>query len=164
MRVARQDYPRFNQVVLFARKRPEGFPEPLPRAVSYIDQEEPHVYTIPATAGPAIFQGDDTVTEDEIRGNWPKLMRILQEISRDAGGAVQLSPILPLRKGHMVSLLTSGVLDGAIETSSGALIVKGFSDRVETSTVDEEEECEIVRNMFSVGIRVIEGGRWYDIT
>ena len=41
VRVARQDYPRFSQVVLFAQKRPEGFPEPLPRAVAYIDQEEP---------------------------------------------------------------------------------------------------------------------------
>jgi hypothetical protein len=62
----------------------------------------------------------------------------------------------------MVSLLTSGVLDGTIETAAGPLIIKGFSDRIETSTMDEEHE--IVRNTFTVGIRVIEGGRWYDIT
>jgi hypothetical protein len=119
---------------------------------------------VPATAGPTVFQGDDTVTDEEISANWPKLTRVLKELSRDAGEAAQLSPILPLRKGHMVSLLTSGVLDGAIETDGGTLIIKGFSDRVETSIVDEEGEREIVRNTFAVGIRVIEGGRWYDIT
>ena len=116
----------------------------------------------PPTTGPAIFQGDVSVTDDEIAANWPKLNRILGEIGHDNGGTAQLSPILPLRKGHMVSLLTSGVLDGTIETAAGPLIIKGFSDRIETSTIDEEHE--IVRNTFTVGIRVIEGGRWYDIT
>ena len=162
VRVAKNDYPRFSQVILFGRKRPEGPAGTFPLVGDYIDYEHPQPYTVPPTTGPAIFQGDVCLTDDEIAANWPKLIRILGEIGHDNGTAAQLSPILPLRKGHMVSLLTSGVLDGAIETAVGPLIIKGFSDRVETSIIDEEHE--IIRNTFTVGIRVIEGGRWYDIT
>ncbi len=164
VRVAKNNYPRFSQAVLFGRKRPEGPAGPFPRVGDYLDYEHPQPYTVPPTTGPAVFQGDASVTDDEIAANGPKLTRILKEIGRDTGATAQLSPILPLRKGHMVSLLTSGVLDGTIETATGPLIIKGFSDRTETSTVDEEGEREIVRNTFTVGIRVIEGGHWYDIT
>jgi hypothetical protein len=164
VRVARQDYPRFNQVILFGRKRPEGEPSPFSPVGHCINDETPRVYTVPETSGPTVFQGDPTITHDEILAHQPKLARVLREISKDTGDTTQLSPILPLRKGHMVSLLTSGVLDGTLETDRGPLIVKGFSDRVETSAVDADETHEIVRNSFSVGIRVIEEGGWYDIT
>jgi hypothetical protein len=74
-----------------------------------------------------------------------------------------LSPLLPLRKGHLTSLLTAGILDGVVDTVDGPMILKGFSDRSKSTYYEDDKE--ITHDTFSVGIRVIEPfkGVWYDI-
>ncbi|MEW6571901.1 MAG: hypothetical protein AB1390_12155 [Nitrospirota bacterium] len=58
---------------------------------------------------------------------------------------------------------TAGILDGKIQTVDGSFIlVKGFSERVSHMRIEDNKE--ITRNTYAVGIRVMEkGGRWYDI-
>ena len=74
-----------------------------------------------------------------------------------------MRPILPLRKGHLVSLITAGIIDGRIESADGPMILKGFHERKESKQI--EQNVEIVRDTFNVGIRVLEPekGVWYDI-
>jgi SAM-dependent methyltransferase len=166
LRVAEADYPAFKQVVLFGKKRKEILETGSVAPPQYLSIEDvtPNPYTVPPTGAPAVFQGVDTVTDEEILAYRPRLLREIESICKSSPEATRLSPVLPLRKGHLVSLLTAGILDGRVETADGPLIVKGFSDRVQSTHYEEDKE--ITRDTFSVGIRVIEPakGVWYDIT
>jgi SAM-dependent methyltransferase len=165
VRVTRTDYPTFKQVALFAKKRKErremgavGSP-PYP----YIEDGEASPYVIPSTNGPLVFQGTDTVTDEEVAGHWPNLVREIEIICPPGDTTTQLSPLLPLRRGHLTSLLTAGILDGRVDTADGPMILKGFSDRAKSTYYEDDKE--ITHDTFSVGIRVIEPlkGEWYDI-
>jgi len=170
-----EEYQRFKQVVLIGLKgRGDGeiSPPPYPYISERVgfasgieDRDEFELkYVIPYTEGPKIFQSGKGVTAEEIENFRPFILR---EIRRIVGSknSFRMRPLLPLRKGHLVALLTAGMLDGKVETSDGGFIlVKGFSDRVTTTWTDEESRKEITRNTYSVGVRVMEdGGRWYDI-
>ncbi|OPY58979.1 MAG: hypothetical protein A4E57_04792 [Syntrophorhabdaceae bacterium PtaU1.Bin034] len=165
MRVARDDYPAFKQVVLFGKKRKERHEAgrmaspPYP----YIDDTDAAEYMVPPTGGPEIFQGTDTVTDEEVIGHWPNVIREIASICHRCDMQSQLSPLLPLRKGHLTSLLTAGILDGKVDTADGPMILKGFSDRAKSTYYEDDKE--ITHDTFSVGIRVIEPfkGVWYDI-
>lgn len=166
-RFHREDYPRFKQVVLFGKKREgvtsDGLRIP-PPPYSHIEDVTmcDICYTIPVTDGPEVFQGSDSVTDEEVLSNRSRLIEEVAKITGSIEGIGKIHPLLPLRKGHLVALLTAGFLDGRIETSDGAIWVKGFTDRV--SSVRIEDDKEITRHTYSVGIRVIEqGGSWYDI-
>lgn len=165
VKVTRTDYPAFKQVVLFGKKRKErhetgavGSP-PYP----YIDEIDASTYVIPLTDGPRVFQGTDTLTDEEVANHWPNVVREIESICRRCDTATQLSPLLPLRKGHLTSLLTAGILDGRVDTADGPMILKGFSDRAKSTYYEDDKE--ITHDTFSVGIRVIEPlkGVWYDI-
>lgn len=166
LRLHRKDYPQFKQVVLFGKKRDmrvedgEAMPSP---PYPHIEDVNPGVYRVPFTEGPKVFQGSDSVTDEEIEKNRP---RLLEEIKRIVGHAEEiksLSPLLPLRKGHLIALITAGVLDGKIHNPDGSFIlVKGFSERIQDTRTEDDKE--ITRDTYAVGIRVMEqGGRWYDI-
>ncbi len=165
VRATRTEYPTFKQVVLFAKKRKKRCetgpvaPPPYP----YIEDVEPSTYEIPVTDGPGVFQGRDTVTDEEVAGHWPNVVKEIESICRRSDTAAQLSPLLPLRKGHLTSLLTAGILDGKVETADGPMILKGFSDRAKSTYYEDDKE--ITHDTFLVGIRVIEPrkGVWYDI-
>lgn len=165
VRATKGDYPAFKQVVLFGNKRKErretgtiGSP-PYP----HIEDVEASSYVVPLTDSPVVFQGTDTVTDEEVVNHWPHLVREIESICRHSDTTTQLSPLLPLRKGHLTSLLTAGILDGKVETVDGPMILKGFSDR--TQSTYYEDDKEVTHDTFSVGIRVIEPGKgvWYDI-
>ncbi len=165
VRVTKADYPAFNQVVLFGKKRKErheagSVPSP---PYPFIEETDPSSWEVPLTDGPAVFQGTDTVTDEEVINHWPHLVREIASICRKSETATQLSPLLPLRKGHLTSLLTAGILDGKVETADGPMILKGFSDRSQSTYCEDDKE--ITHDTFSVGIRVIEPvrGVWYDI-
>ena len=165
-RFTKEEFARFKQVVLFGIKDGGGReipPPPYPEIPLKIYPSDER-YIIPSTEGPKVFQIGEGITREEIEKFRP---RLLAEIRKLLGYTeeLKLRSLLPLRKGHLVALLTAGILDGKIETSNGGFIlVKGFSDRVTTTWVDEDSGKEIVRNSYSVGIRVMEdGGKWYDI-
>jgi predicted RNA methylase len=173
-RLHRDDFPTFNQVVMFGYKRPsrsevgEVIPPP---PYQHIEDVTPFLtdrdrYTIPDTDGPTeLFQMKESVTEEDIAGYKPKLLAELDKIRGKAESLTQLSPLLPLRKGHLVTLLTAGALDGRIDTPDGFLLVKGFSERVRYTR--EEDDKEITTDTYNVCVRVIdatgEKPRWFDI-
>ena len=164
-RMNREDYPRFKQVVLFGKKRIARtevggvFAGPYP----YIEDIDPGCYLVPPTEGPEVFQCGHAVTDEEIRKNRPRLLEAIRRITGDKEEARFISPLLPLRKGHLVALMTAGILDGKIETGDGHfIIVKGFSERTRDTRIEGDKE--ITRDTYAVGIRVMEeGGKWYDI-
>jgi|GEM_PF-606376 len=164
-RFPREEYPAFKQVVLFARKG-KGSVEISPPPYPHIEDQDEFDwrYVIPLTEGPGVFQSGKGVSPEEIEKYRPLFMREVRKLIGSRDG-FRLKPLLPLRKGHLVALLTAGILDGKVETSDGGFIlVKGFSDRITTTWTDEESGKEITRNTYSVGVRVMEdGGRWYDI-
>ena len=166
-RLHKADFPTYRQVVLFGIKRPLRVEEGLfPKApYEYIDEvccDAP--YFVPPTEGPSIFQGNETVTDEEVLKNRGKVEAFINQSIKNikCEEIKALSPILPLRKGHLVSLLTAGGLNGKIQTEDGGfIVVKGFGDRV--TTTHEEGNTQITRDTYAVGIRVIEPTGWYDI-
>ena len=167
VRVHRDDYPLFKQAVMFARKRDESrytkpsvFPE---KPYRHIEDASPVPYIASYTPGPEIFQGTDAVTDEDVSNNRENVLREIQRMAGTHTGAVILRPLLPLRKGHLVSLITAGTIDGRVESIDGPLVIKGFHDRKEERRI--EDDVEITKETFSVGIRVMETGKgvWYDI-
>ncbi len=160
------DYPQFKQVVLFgvkkeARTETGTFPDgPYP----YIEDVEPKYYEVPPTNPPEVFQGEDSVTDEDIAKNSPRLYSEITRIARTFRDAKALSPIIPLRKAHLVCLITAGVLDGKIDDGKGGfLLLKGFTERVEHTRVEDDKE--ITTCTYNVGIRAInpDEGRCYEI-
>lgn len=167
IRAHRDDYPDFRQAVLFARKaldtgmrRLSEFPNP---PYKYIEDVPAHPYSVHFTTGPEVFQGTDAVTEDDIISYNPIVLKQIEQIAGPIKRAANVRPLLPLRKGHLISLVTAGIIDGELNTADGPMIIKGFHERKEE--VREEEEVEITKMTFNVGIRVMEvaNGVWYDI-
>jgi hypothetical protein len=130
---------------------------------SYIeDTDLDSQFLIPSTEEPRVFQGTDSVTDEEVLSNRSQLILEVMKLMKNEDGLRKIKPLLPLRKGHLVTLLTAGFLDGRVETSEEPIWIKGFSDR--TSCVRTEDDKEITCNTYSIGIRVLEkGGKWYDI-
>jgi hypothetical protein len=166
LRLHRKDYPQFRQIVLIGKKRDKRAEDSeIVPSLEYphIEDVEPKSYSVPPTDGPEVFQGGDTVTNEEIQKNYPRLLEEIRRITGFEDGVEAISPLFPLRKGHLVALITAGVLDGKIQTADDDFIlVKGFSERVSHTRIEDNKE--ITRNTYAIGIRVMEkGGRWYDI-
>jgi len=120
-------------------------------------------YQVPYTEGPRVFQGEDRVTPEDVEKNTPKVLEYLKQIGV-LKGQIQntISPLFPLRKGHLVAILTSGALNGLIETPDGFLIIKGFTDR-ETKVKEHPEGGITEEDTYRVGIRVMGPDGWYDV-
>lgn len=167
------DYPRFKQVVLFGVKRPEAV-EPVlaellpPPPWPYLNEAVPdRRYRVPSSPPPAVFQPGELVSEAAIRQDAPALRAELATLLADDRLTGPCNrPLLPLRRGHLVALLTAGVLDGRLTAADGdELVIKGYTARQETVRVDEERRREIVTDSYAVGIRVLNltKGTMYDI-
>ena len=121
-------------------------------------------YLVPPTDSPSVFQGNENVTDEEVLKNRGKVEALInQSIKKLRHVEIKtLSPIFPLRKGHLVWLLTAGGLNAKSQTEDGGfIVVKGFGDRV--TTTREKGNTQITRDTYAVGIRVIEPTGWYDI-
>jgi Uncharacterised methyltransferase family (DUF6094) len=174
-RLHRDDYPRFRQAVLFGVKREK----PVPQKASFAKPPYQHIEdiggfscTMPATTGPTVFQSNVGISDDDIAAYRPQLMGHLKELFPEEIKVNRLSPLFPLRKGHLVALIIGGLLDGPVETGKGSpIIIKGFSERIKSERTETEEvgdktkEKLIVTDTYSVGIRVLDTAeaKWYDI-
>ena len=173
-RIHPEEFQRFKQVLVCGIKndrRTETGILPAP-PYDYMQAYEMH-YTIPVTSGPKVFQGTATITDEDIIKHRQVACEV---IARELGKLdiidKRLSPILKPRKGHLVSQITGGTLDGVLPSRNEAeepmLIVKGYSERSISVSVDEDKGIEITRDTYSTGIRVIkrnnDGGMyWYDV-
>ncbi len=174
-RLHRDEYPRFRQAVLFGVKRGK----PVPQKTGFQSPPYPHIEDseefsceVPATLGPTVFQSNVGITDEEITVNRPELLARLKQLFPEERRVNRLSPLFPLRKGHLVALIIGGALDGPVDTGKGGqIIIKGFSDRTQSERTETEEvgdkvkEKLIVTDTYSVGIRVLDSAqaRWYDI-
>ena len=172
-RIHADEFDKFKQVLVCGIKNAERTemgslpPPPYP----YIIGEYEVSYTVPKTNGSKVFQGTATVTDEDVMKHTPIA---LQTISRELGKLIvndnRLTPILKPRLGHLVSQITGGALDGELPVQNDMenhIIVKGYSERNITVTVDEEAMRETTRETYATGIRVIEynnkGAYWYDV-
>jgi hypothetical protein len=172
-RVAQAEYPIYRQVVIIARRR-QGPPcDLIPSIISdwrerdwpYLDNQPPRpMYTIPATTPPTRFAMPRAVSAERIAADRPALARTLATLfGWDRGPTTAVRPLLPLRTGHIVALLTAGYLNGRVAET---LVIKGYAKRHQTERVDEEQAKVILTDTYAVGIRVLDlaNGRWYDLT
>ena len=166
MKIHQNDYPRFKQIVVFGKKRSKRIAG-IGEAISsppypHIEDVETRQYTVPATEKPTVFQPSCCISDDEIAKNRPNILDKIRDLTgqKDKG---EVRPLFPLKKGHLVSLITAGYLDGKVYNPDGSyIVVKGYSDRIVTTK--EEEGKEITTHTYSTGIRVIDQtGGWYDI-
>ena len=166
MRIHREDYPRFKQAVLLGRKRIKREEGKVLQKPTYRHIEEVEIvrtYTVPDTVEPEVFRSSEAVTDEEIGGNRSNVISIIKDLAghEDKG---EIRPLFPLKKGHLVSLITAGYLDGKVYNPDGSfIVVKGYSDRIRKT--QEEDDKHITTHTYSTGIRVIDPnqGGWYDI-
>lgn len=165
-RATRDDYPAFKQVILFGIKRGDEVEGSLPRPpYPYIEDSDGASYDVPPGLPPQVFELQGIRPED-IEKYRPTATRCLVETVCGMQTSEQvLSPLFPLRKGHLVSLLMSGVLNGELEDGGEKIVFKCFTERTQSTREVEDggETKEILTDSYSSGIRVIEKGRWYDV-
>lgn len=163
MRAHREDFlANYKQAILFGVKRSkrlESADMPAP-PYGHIEDFRETEYLVPATEGPTVFQTNGGVTPEEIyKHREASLKSIMGLIKNKEIRAVK--PITLARKGHIVSLLSGGALNGKIQDKDGRfIVVKGYSSRI--SSVSTEEDKEITRDTYSIGIRMMkeENGKW----
>lgn len=168
-RIVRDEFPTFKQAILIGRKKglrsDAGDLIPAP-PYPYIDEaNELPFYEVPLTEGPAVFEGEPIVSDEEIKGLREEVKGKVEGLFKDRRLRKSLSPMFPLRKGHLVSLITAGFLNGRVlKPGGGFILMRGYSERQESVRI--EEDREITTSTYRVGIRVIDpdAGRWYDIT
>jgi hypothetical protein len=174
-RLIKSEYLQFRHIVLLALKRPkpveperaERFPVgPYLHLDEYDEERDSEPYLIPSTAAPTVFQSGDTITDKDLHEDQPRLQKELSHLLMLQGQEMdQLSPLLPLRRGHLCAKLISGALNGRLTTPEGDLVIKGYSQRVCATRVDEEEGKEITTDAPAPGIRILNLARskWYDV-
>ncbi len=166
-RFTREDYPVFKQVVLFGmkKKEDEGFSE-MPLSYPHIeDTQGDATYSIPFVQCPKAFELEG-MTEEEIAARREESIGDVKNalVGPEETNSKILSPIFPLRKGHLLSILMSGVLNGKL---SEDMYFKCYTQRckaVREEEVDAGEKSKIITtDSYQSGIRVIERGNWYDV-
>jgi len=175
-RICKEEFDRFRQVVLMGYKnfkrleRGEIIPGPPYGYIDAFPSFSPKMYEVPTTCGPKVFQGTMAVTEEDVVKYRPMAISAIAKELGKVLTVTKMEPVLPPRKGHLVSLITGGMVDSLIPARTqyeNDLVVKGYSERIETTTIDEDAGKEITRETFATGIRVIEitteGGIWYDV-
>lgn len=160
-------YPQFKQIVLFAIKRAKEnedlglVPQP---PYEYIDNTPAveFTYKIPESANAIEIFETKKLMPSDIKKFKDNAIKSIREITNSFTTTQQKSPIFPLRKGHLVSLLMSGVLNGTLQTdTNNEITFKCFTERKKTTV--EIDNKEITTDTYTSGIRIIERGKWYDI-
>jgi hypothetical protein len=117
---------------------------------------------VPSCITPAVFEIEG-VSEEDILENSDEAIRLIKEVAghnkKDLSSI--LSPVFPLRKGHLLALLTSGVLNGVLKKGEDEIVFKSYCERVKIERTEEGKN--ITTDTYISGIRVIEKGRWYDV-
>jgi len=165
-RATREDYPAFKQVVLFGVKRDEEVEGYLPMPpYRHIEDLDVTSYDVPPGQQPQIFELQGIRPEDIERYRPVATKCLVETVCGIQTKEQVLSPLFPLRKGHLVSLLMSGVLNGELRDGDSRLVFKCFTERTQNvrEVEDGGETKEITTDSYSSGIRVIERGRWYDV-
>lgn len=165
-KATREDYPAFKQVVLFGVKRDEGSEGYLPRSpYPFIEDSDGVSYSAPPGLHPQVFELQGIRPEDIEKYKPTATKNLIETVSGIHTEEQVLSPLFPLRKGHLVSLLMSGVLNGKLEDRGEKIVFKCFTERTQNTREVEDggETKEITTDSYSSGIRVIERGQWYDV-
>jgi hypothetical protein len=164
-RFTREDYPNFKQVVIFAIKLKEDTEKGVFPAGDYQhieDTPSDGIYHVPATEKPDVFELRGITPEEILSYRNTAVKNITNTINPACTFEhTALSPIFNLRKGHMVSQLMSGVLNGELNSNGKNMVFKCYTDR--SRSAREEEGKIITTDTYISGIRVIEKGRWYDV-
>jgi 16S rRNA G966 N2-methylase RsmD len=164
-RFARRDYPDFKQVVLFGVKLKEDtekgvFPEGDYQHIE--DTTGDVVFHVPTTEKPTVFELKGITPHEILAYKDTAVKNIADMINLSCTVEHRaLSPIFKLRKGHMVSQLMSGVLNGELNSSGKNMVFKCYTDRSRSER--EEEGKRITTDTYISGIRVVERGKWYDV-
>jgi len=175
-RIVEEEFGRFKQAVLFGRKRvvrnnkPPDLPcSPYPYLPQHysIECRELPSYLIPATEGPKVFRGKSFVSDEDIIAAGPGTEDMIKNLILN-GSVIEgsLSPLFPLRKGHLVALITAGFLNGKVSVGPGEddfILIKGYSERKSSTHIEDDKE--ITTNTYSVGVRVLDPSidNFYDI-
>lgn len=166
-RIHREDFPAYQQVVLFGvkrSKRVESADIPCP-PYQHIEDCRCKEYPVPATEGPTVFQTSGGVTPEEISKYRENSIKAIMGLVKNKEIRA-VKPITLVRKGHLVALLSGGLLNGKIHDTNGDfIVVKGYSSRI--TSVATEDDKEITRDTYSIGIRVMskekKKWKWEDI-
>lgn len=164
-RFTRGDYPAFKQVVLFGTKLKEDtekgvFPDGDYQHIE--DAPGDDVYHVSAAERPTVFEMKGISPDEVLTYKDTAVKNIIDTIHLECASEHRaLSPIFNLRKGHMVSQLMSGVLNGELNSNGKDMVFKCYTDR---SRSEREEEGKVITtDTYISGIRVVERGQWYDV-
>lgn len=165
-KAVREDYPAFKQVVLFGIKRDDESDGYIPGPpYPHIEDTDGITYSVPPGQLPEVFELQGIRPEEIERYRLAAITSFTETVCGTRRDEQILSPLFPLRKGHLVSLLMSGVMNGELDDGDNKLVFKCFTERTKSTRTESDngETKEITTDSYSSGIRVIERGRWYDV-
>jgi predicted RNA methylase len=168
-----KSYDKFQQIVIFAIKKPPktpiddevyarlaGVPETLLKELS--EKDEP-VYTIPKStvSNKSFYLHTLDINMEELQqevddhGAWIQVKGMIQPRTEDVKGKV----LMPLRRGHMAVLVSCGLCDGLIEKGKKRLLIKGVAKKEQIVAVEHIGKKSVVEkstDIIKIGIKAID--------
>ena len=169
-----KSYDKFQQIVIFAIKKPPktpiddeayarlaSVPETLLKELS--EKDEP-VYTIPKStvSNKSFYLHTLDINMEELQqevndhGAWAQIVKgMVQPRTEDVRGKV----LMPLRRGHMAVLVSCGLCDGLIEKGKKRLLIKGVAKKEQVLTVEHTGKKSVVEkstDVIKIGIKAID--------
>lgn len=155
-RFPKDEYRMFKQVAIIGKKRPRGIYDPH-KAEAFIgkvlsapcmdDAQFDGLLPVPSTEGPRLFR-DVNPSVEEMARELPHspLQKELRDFFIPVEQIAALSPMMPLSRGHLATLLTAGIMNGRVEKDGKAIVVKGYTKRVkdERQEVGEDNRVKVI--------------------
>lgn len=171
-----KEYETFHQVVVLASKKeiPKFDVAQVERLIRTAESaaqlpEHPDFhYEIPFTKGPRYFRDSNPTIKEASKDLSSSTLEKDISALLDAPILLEKVPtLMPVKIGHLATLLTAGCVNGLVEKNGRKILVKGYAHRVTTTQKEQLESKVKVKEIehTTVGIRFFdESGQLFDVT
>lgn len=167
-----KSYDAFQQIVLFAVKKPKSFLDEnayarlaaVPETVlKELYAKEDPVYTIPGNTidDKAFYLRSLDLDIEEVQkevddhGAWGIAKQMMYPSFM---GDVRSKVLMPLRRGHLATLMAAGLCDGLLEKNGKRLLIKGVAkkEQVVTEEYSGDTVIEKTTDIIKIGIKALD--------
>jgi len=167
-----KSYDAFHQIVLFAVKKPKSFPDDteyarltaIPETIlQELHAKEDPVYTIPGNTidDKAFYLRSLDLDMEEVQkevddhGAWGIAKQMM---CPSFMGDVRSKVLMPLRRGHLATLMAAGLCDGLLEKNGKRLLIKGVAKKEQVVTEEHSGDTVIEKatDIIKIGIKALD--------
>lgn len=168
-----EDEYNFKQIVLFGIKKKESYrDEELANHLKELGTNDKLIPTIKPTEHP-IYELPESKRKIIFRNNYPSDEELIRDIKSIGFHQDTLNklyrptivkrPILPLRRGHLVTLLASGLINGVFEKDGKKVLLKGKTEK-KTEKIKTEDETIYRDKIVSIIYGINEDGKLFKVS